>query len=113
MFSSKTKRMNIALSLSILIITVILYFILSFFFFFFKHCSLILSFCAVFEPDDWEVAREDVETIRSLGQGSFGMVHEGVLHSKGSKIECAIKTVNEKADVNERIQFLNEASVMK
>jgi serine/threonine protein kinase len=59
------------------------------------------------------VARENVETIRPLGQGSFGMVYEGILRCNGSDIKCAIKTVNEKADVNERIQFLNEASVMK
>ncbi|EFX63421.1 putative insulin receptor [Daphnia pulex] len=64
-------------------------------------------------PDDWEVARDNVVTIRPLGQGSFGMVYEGILRSNGSETKCAIKTVNEKADVTERIQFLNEASVMK
>nr|XP_036873018.1 insulin-like growth factor 1 receptor [Manis javanica] len=51
-----------------------------------------------------------------LGQGSFGMVYEGV--AKGmvkdkSKTRVAIKMVNEAVSMCERIEFLNEASVMK
>lgn len=53
---------------------------------------------------------------RELGQGSFGMVYEGV--AKGvvkdePETRVAIKTVNEAASMRERIEFLNEASVMK
>lgn len=54
---------------------------------------------SVYVPDDWEVPRRNIELIRELGQGSFGMVYEGVatdIRGK-SRIECAIKTVNEHA----------------
>lgn len=53
---------------------------------------------------------------KELGQGSFGMVYEGI--AKGvvkdePDTRVAIKTVNESASMRERIEFLNEASVMK
>ncbi|XP_017772615.1 PREDICTED: insulin-like receptor [Nicrophorus vespilloides] len=69
----------------------------------------------VYEPDDWEVLREKISLIKELGQGSFGMVYEGIaLDIKGkAQTRCAIKTVNEHATDRERIEFLNEASVMK
>lgn len=67
-------------------------------------------------PDDWEVAREKITLLRELGQGSFGMVYEGIAKEivKGeSETRVAVKTVNESASLRERIEFLNEASVMK
>lgn len=33
---------------------------------------------AEYEPDEWEVDREKINIIRELGQGSFGMVYEGI-----------------------------------
>lgn len=71
---------------------------------------------SVYVPDEWEVAREKITMSRELGQGSFGMVYEGV--AKGvvkdePETRVAIKTVNEAASMRERIEFLNEASVMK
>ena len=33
---------------------------------------------AVYIPDEWEVSREKITVIRELGQGSFGMVYEGL-----------------------------------
>ncbi|XP_030373756.1 insulin-like receptor [Scaptodrosophila lebanonensis] len=66
--------------------------------------------------DDWEVARDRIIQLRPLGQGSFGMVYEGILKSHqnaGEDTPCAIKTVNENATDRERTNFLNEASVMK
>lgn len=71
---------------------------------------------AVYVPDEWEVAREKISLSRELGQGSFGMVYEGL--AKGvvkdePETRVAIKTVNESASMRERIEFLNEASVMK
>lgn len=51
-------------------------------------------------PDDWEVPRKKIELLRELGQGSFGMVYEGIARDvvKGKpEIRCAIKTVNEHA----------------
>lgn len=70
----------------------------------------------MYVPDEWEVAREKITMNRELGQGSFGMVYEGV--AKGvvkdePETRVAIKTVNESASMRERIEFLNEASVMK
>ncbi|KAF0043522.1 hypothetical protein F2P81_004859 [Scophthalmus maximus] len=70
----------------------------------------------LYVPDEWEVAREKIALSRELGQGSFGMVYEGL--AKGvvkdePETRVAIKTVNESASMRERIEFLNEASVMK
>ncbi|XP_034032455.1 insulin-like growth factor 1a receptor [Thalassophryne amazonica] len=70
----------------------------------------------MYVPDEWEVAREKITMHKELGQGSFGMVYEGF--AKGvvkdePETRVAIKTVNESASMRERIEFLNEASVMK
>lgn len=70
----------------------------------------------MYVPDEWEVAREKITMSKELGQGSFGMVYEGI--AKGvvkdePETRVAIKTVNESASMHERIEFLNEASVMK
>uniref|UniRef100_A0A7N8Y4L7 Tyrosine-protein kinase receptor n=1 Tax=Mastacembelus armatus TaxID=205130 RepID=A0A7N8Y4L7_9TELE len=70
----------------------------------------------VYVPDEWEVPREKISVLRELGQGSFGMVYEGIAKDivKGDpETRVAIKTVNESASLRERIEFLNEASVMK
>uniref|UniRef100_H3A6S8 Tyrosine-protein kinase receptor n=3 Tax=Latimeria chalumnae TaxID=7897 RepID=H3A6S8_LATCH len=75
-----------------------------------------LSANDVYIPDEWEVPREKINLIRELGQGSFGMVYEGFAKDivKGEpEIRVAVKTVNESASLRERIEFLNEASVMK
>ncbi|RZF38993.1 hypothetical protein LSTR_LSTR003736 [Laodelphax striatellus] len=70
----------------------------------------------VYVPDAWEVPRSQIELLRELGQGSFGMVYEGlaknVVPNEPLK-KCAVKTVNENSTARERIEFLNEASVMK
>ncbi|TRY86714.1 hypothetical protein DNTS_031468 [Danionella cerebrum] len=75
-----------------------------------------LSAAEMYVPDEWEVEREKITMSRELGQGSFGMVYEGI--AKGvvkdePETRVAIKTVNESASLHERIEFLNEASVMK
>lgn len=70
----------------------------------------------VYIPDEWEVPREKISVMRELGQGSFGMVYEGIAKDivKGEPdTRVAVKTVNESASLRERIEFLNEASVMK
>lgn len=72
--------------------------------------------CVVYVPDEWEVPRDKIALLRELGQGSFGMVYEGVAKDivKGDpETRVAVKTVNESASLRERIEFLNEASVMK
>ncbi|XP_048352891.1 LOW QUALITY PROTEIN: insulin receptor [Sphaerodactylus townsendi] len=75
-----------------------------------------LSANDVYVPDEWEVPREKISLLRELGQGSFGMVYEGIAKDivKGeAETRVAVKTVNESASLRERIEFLNEASVMK
>ncbi|XP_071765280.1 insulin receptor a [Centroberyx gerrardi] len=75
-----------------------------------------LSANDVYEQDEWEVGREKISILRELGQGSFGMVYEGIAKDivKGEPdSRVAVKTVNESASLRERIEFLNEASVMK
>ncbi|XP_025770943.1 insulin receptor-related protein [Puma concolor] len=74
------------------------------------------SASAVYIPDEWEVPREQISIIRELGQGSFGMVYEGLaqgLEAGEESTPVALKTVNELASPRERIEFLKEASVMK
>ncbi|XP_031636037.1 insulin-like receptor isoform X2 [Contarinia nasturtii] len=69
-----------------------------------------------YTPDEWEIPRDKIIQMKELGQGSFGMVYEGVLVSSqgnGERVRCAIKTVNENATDRERINFLKEAGVMK
>lgn len=71
---------------------------------------------AVYTVDEWEVPRKKIRLLRELGNGSFGMVYEGVAKDvvKGKpEVRCAVKTVNEHATDRQRIEFLNEASVMK
>lgn len=60
--------------------------------------------------DGWEVPREDVQILEELGLGNFGMVYRGILN--GTK-NVAIKTISESANLREKNEFLNEASVMK
>lgn len=69
-----------------------------------------------YKIDEWEIPRDKVIRLQELGQGSFGMVYEGIIkdHNKiGEEIRCAIKTVNESATDKERVAFLTEASCMK
>lgn len=69
-----------------------------------------------YTPDEWEVPRDKIIQLNELGQGSFGMVYEGVVQDSERGYErqrCAIKTVNENATDRERINFLKEAAVMK
>ncbi|KAF7271558.1 hypothetical protein GWI33_015587 [Rhynchophorus ferrugineus] len=70
---------------------------------------------SVYIPDEWEVPRKKIELLKELGQGSFGMVWEGIAYDiRGQpSVKCAVKTVNEHATNRERADFLNEASVMK
>uniref|UniRef100_A0A8C6HUN3 Tyrosine-protein kinase receptor n=1 Tax=Mus spicilegus TaxID=10103 RepID=A0A8C6HUN3_MUSSI len=70
----------------------------------------------MYVPDEWEVPREQIAIIRELGQGSFGMVYEGLargLEAGEESTPVALKTVNELASARERVEFLKEASVMK
>lgn len=69
----------------------------------------------MYEPDQWEVDRENVQLIKPLGQGSFGMVYEGLvmLTAGTEKVPVAVKTTNKNSNDHDRYQFLQEASIMK
>lgn len=67
-------------------------------------------------PDEWEISRDRIIQLSQIGQGSFGLVYEGILKGYNNSAEdtpCAIKTVFENLTDRERINFLKEASVMK
>ena len=72
-------------------------------------------FVKPYEPDDNnEVARESVELSNEIGKGNFGKVFEGTLRTADGGIQSvAVKTINEDAVLEESINFLNEASIMK
>ncbi|KRZ21899.1 Insulin receptor [Trichinella pseudospiralis] len=77
-----------------------------------------ISQLEVYEPDEWELSRQDVQLLNELGRGSFGTVYAGrgrdVLSSCGVRFgDCAIKTVSQNGSVYDRWHFLVEASVMK
>lgn len=60
--------------------------------------------------------RDKIELIKELGKGSFGMVYEGIAYDiveEEPKLRVAVKTVNENASIRDRIEFLQEASIMK
>ena len=70
----------------------------------------------VYVADEWEFPRNQLDIICELGKGSFGMVYEG----RAKKIlpdddvtTVAVKSVQANASIRDRIEFLNEASVMK
>nr|ANZ55075.1 insulin receptor 1b [Pyrrhocoris apterus]QIS94310.1 insulin receptor 1b [Pyrrhocoris apterus] len=69
----------------------------------------------VYIPDEWEVPQNQVELLGEIGQGAFGMVYEGRIYDNRDSLvkPCAVKTVNLHAAERDRIEFLNEASVMK
>ena len=57
--------------------------------------KLIFLFAA-YVPDGWEVSRDKIQLGRELGQGSFGMVYEGIATDivKGeSTAKVAIKVI--------------------
>ncbi|XP_041463958.1 insulin-like peptide receptor [Lytechinus variegatus] len=76
-----------------------------------------MSTSDMYVADEWEFPRDKLEIIRELGKGSFGMVYEGlakgILPEEEEISRVAIKSVQANASMRDRIEFLNEASVMK
>lgn len=66
-----------------------------------------------YDPDDWEVEKTNLIVGALIGIGSFGLVYKGQLITDDGKINCAIKTVPPTATAKQRMDFLNEASIMK
>ncbi|XP_018497647.2 insulin receptor [Galendromus occidentalis] len=72
----------------------------------------------IYEQDEYEVPRHKVKLLHELGQGSFGMVWQGIVFDLKEPCDpngthCAVKTVKEGAKFHERQEFLKEASTMK
>ncbi|KAL9987226.1 hypothetical protein ACROYT_G001497 [Oculina patagonica] len=70
----------------------------------------------VYIADEWEFPREKIKLVRELGNGSFGMVYEGEAEDITPDVpirRVAVKTVSENASIRDRVDFLQEASVMK
>uniref|UniRef100_A0A1Y1KTZ9 Tyrosine-protein kinase receptor n=3 Tax=Photinus pyralis TaxID=7054 RepID=A0A1Y1KTZ9_PHOPY len=65
----------------------------------------------IYIEDEWEIDRIDIEIMKELGHGTFGMVYSGFIKSKN--MPCAVKTANSYTDYDDKMTFLNEASVMK
>lgn len=50
----------------------------------------------IYVADEWEIPRDKVKLLKELGQGSFGMVYEGiayetVLHGENECVSVAVK----------------------
>jgi len=73
-----------------------------------------------YEPDDWEVERDDVKydssESNSIGKGNYGVVYKGEYRKKVNDIitiiKVAVKTSSLESDA-QRNRFLQEASTMK
>jgi hypothetical protein len=53
----------------------------------------------VYVADEWEIPRDKVKLMKELGQGSFGMVYEGIAyetvqHAENECVAVAVKVNN-------------------
>ena len=64
--------------------------------------------------DDWEMPRDRVVINRKLGEGAFGMVYGGeAFFDEKGWVAVAVKTLKVGSTVEEKIDFLSEADMMK
>ena len=84
--------------------------------------------------DEWEVEREKIVMNRKLGEGAFGMVYGGEMGDEDRqwvgfrlletlrsyhgniarlKVAVAVKTLKAGSSVEEKVDFLSEADMMK
>eukprot|EP00057_Strongylocentrotus_purpuratus_P022779 XP_011677253.1 PREDICTED: uncharacterized protein LOC591965 [Strongylocentrotus purpuratus] len=69
---------------------------------------------ALITLDEWEMPRENVVLNRKLGEGAFGTVYGGeALLDDNKWAAVAVKTLKLGASVEEKLDFLSEAEVMK
>ena len=62
-------------------------------------------------PDEWEVPRDKIALIRELGQGSFGMVYEGLATDIGDG-EVEIKVAVKVSHNSKNVQGIQDTSVV-
>lgn len=81
-----------------------------------EYVSMNPEYMPAYEPDEWEVSKDNIKLDIELGEGSFGKVYKGTLYNTiagMAEMECAVKTVNDRASARDKIEFLQEASLMK
>lgn len=65
--------------------------------------------------DEWEIPRESVVINRTIGEGQFGTVFGGECQFEGDSTwtAVAVKTLKVGSTVEEKLDFLGEAEMMK
>ncbi|XP_070575709.1 uncharacterized protein [Ptychodera flava] len=63
--------------------------------------------------DDWEMPRENIVLNRKLGEGAFGTVYGGEAMIEGQWLAVAVKTLKVGSSIEDKLDFLSEAEVMK
>lgn len=90
------------------------------------------SYSVVYRDDEWELKPNQIEMDTPLGQGTFGMVHHGIIFNLNTpakrflpggdnlsedhplpRVEAAIKTVRRSSSFDDKKAFLLESSSMK
>lgn len=66
-----------------------------------------------YDPDEWEVDKNNLIIGAQIGTGAFGLVFKGQLTTEKGSFSCAIKTVPPTSTAKQRMDFLREASIMK
>merc|ERR1719158_678185 len=79
-----------------------------------RELGLLHSPLSVLALDDWEMPRDRVVMNRKLGEGAFGMVYggESFFDEKGW-VAVAVKTLKTGSTLEEKVDFLSEADMMK
>ena len=79
-----------------------------------RELGILTTPMTVLALDDWEMARNRVVINRKLGEGAFGMVYggEASFEDKGW-VAVAVKTLKTGSSLEEKIDFLSEANIMK
>ncbi|XP_050398346.1 uncharacterized protein LOC126816156 [Patella vulgata] len=71
------------------------------------------DFAQCLSLDGWEVPRECVVLNRTLGEGAFGTVFGGEAYLSHEWVAVAVKTLKKGSTMEEKLNFLSEAEVMK
>ena len=74
----------------------------------------LLTPTSVLTLDGWEIPRDSVVINRKLGEGAFGTVYGGeAFFDEKGWVAVAVKTLKVGSTVEEKIDFLSEADMMK
>ena len=79
-----------------------------------RELGILTTPLTILALDDWEMVRDRVVVNRKLGEGAFGMVYggEASFEDKGW-VAVAVKTLKTGGSLEEKIDFLSEANIMK